>query len=83
MPWVKNASGVDFQVSAQRAAEMVKEDDATIIPDPTIKDPREVDPRSNEAEQNMGKLRAQFKEKYNEEVPNNMKNNATWIASKL
>lgn len=58
-------------------------DRPTPINDPTIKDPRNVDPKSTDGEQNLTKLRAEFENKFGTPVPSNKKNDAAWIASKL
>jgi hypothetical protein len=79
MPYVRNIHGIVHNVSEIRAREMVEEDGAVIIPDPTIKDHREVNPKSNEGEANIVKLRAEFEGKFKEPVPNNKKNDAAWI----
>ena len=85
MPWIRNQGGRTHFVSDNHYKKMIGNGDKIeIVSDPTlIKDPRDVDPRTTEGEQNIVKLRAEFEKKHGEPVPNNMKNNATWIASKL
>lgn len=85
MPWIRNQGGKTHFVSDNQYKKMIgNEDKIQIISDPTIvKDPREVDPKTTEGEQNIVKLRAEFEKKFGEPVPNNKKNDSAWIASKL
>lgn len=86
MPWIRNRAGRLHNVSDERAREMIASDGAVIVPDPTIKDPRTIDPREPEgAKESMGnlaKLRTAFEQKYGKPVPVAMKNNVQWLSEK-
>lgn len=84
MPWIRNQAGRQKFVSDQQYKSMINnKDEITIIPNPTLKDPTKVDPKSTDGEQNIVKLRAEFKAKFGDDVPTNKKNDAAWIASKV
>ena len=84
MPWIKNQSGRAHFVSDAHYQKMINnKDKIEIIPDPTIKDQREIDPQTDEAGANLAKLRASFKEKFGQEVPVNKKNDASWIQERI
>jgi hypothetical protein len=87
MPWIRNRSGKLHQVSSECAKEMIALDGAVIVPDPTIKDPREIDPREPQGQKegilNISKLREEFEAKYGKPVPAPFKNNSIWLMSKV